>query len=437
MPVNARFKARELEYVIRHSGMRILVAEPFYADVVAEARARGLCRVVIGTQEPGFVADAEGVDDAPVLAAQTEVGGDDDGLMLYTSGTTANPKGCVLPHAAIVAEGDGAERLASRRRTASGRRCRSSTSAAGGPRRARRRVRRRCSMRHFEPDAALDQLEHERVTIAFPAFETIWLAILDHPRFPEADLSALRIVIKSACRAAATDAGAVPKRDADLLLRHDRVGGFACIGDADDSLEARSTTCGRPLPGHGDPHRRPGAGADLPPGGPGELLSAARRVRRLLPRPGEDGARDRRRRLVPHRRPRPLDAGRPRQFLGRLKDMLKVGGENVSAAEIEGYLLDPPRGRDRRRSSARPTRATARCRPPSCSCARARGHRAGADRLLPSGEIATFKVPRYVRFVDEWPMSATKIQKFALRERIAAELREAGITEAPRIPSQR
>ena len=38
------------------------------------------------------------------------------------------------------------------------------------------------------------------------------------------------------------------------------------------------------------------------------------------------------------------------------------------------------------------------------------------------GQIATFKVPRYVRFVDEWPMSGTKIQKFRLRERITSEL---------------
>jgi fatty-acyl-CoA synthase len=42
-------------------------------------------------------------------------------------------------------------------------------------------------------------------------------------------------------------------------------------------------------------------------------------------------------------------------------------------------------------------------------------------------------VPRYVRFVDEWPMSGTKIKKYVLRERIAEELKAAGITEAPRL----
>ena len=111
VPINARFKALELHYVIRHSGMRILVAEPTYAGLLEEADATETCRVVIGTQDPAFVAGAEGVDAATVAAALAQVGGDDDGLMLYTSGTTAHPKGCVHRHSAIVAEG---ERIAER-----------------------------------------------------------------------------------------------------------------------------------------------------------------------------------------------------------------------------------------------------------------------------------------------------------------------------------
>ncbi|MEV4599867.1 hypothetical protein AB0K15_21020 [Amycolatopsis sp. NPDC049253] len=52
------------------------------------------------------------------------------------------------------------------------------------------------------------------------------------------------------------------------------------------------------------------------------------------------------------------------------------------------------------------------------------------------GRIATFKVPRYIRFVTDWPMSGTKVQKFRLRELVAEELRSAGITEAPRLSSR-
>jgi fatty-acyl-CoA synthase len=51
-----------------------------------------------------------------------------------------------------------------------------------------------------------------------------------------------------------------------------------------------------------------------------------------------------------------------------------------------------------------------------------------------AGKIASFKVPRYVRFTSEWPMSGTKIQKFVLRSTLAEELERDGITEAPRTP---
>ncbi|MGI9594978.1 MAG: class I adenylate-forming enzyme family protein, partial [Acidimicrobiales bacterium] len=51
------------------------------------------------------------------------------------------------------------------------------------------------------------------------------------------------------------------------------------------------------------------------------------------------------------------------------------------------------------------------------------------------GRIARFRVPRYVRFVDEWPMSGTKIKKYTLREQMAKELAESGMTQAPPVTS--
>ena len=57
-----------------------------------------------------------------------------------------------------------------------------------------------CHVGLFDATVALDQLERERCTHAFPAFETLWLAVLGHPRFPEADLSALRVVINVGVR---------------------------------------------------------------------------------------------------------------------------------------------------------------------------------------------------------------------------------------------
>ena len=51
------------------------------------------------------------------------------------------------------------------------------------------------------------------------------------------------------------------------------------------------------------------------------------------------------------------------------------------------------------------------------------------------GKIATYRIPRYVRFVDDWPMSGTKIKKVVLREMIADELKAKGITSAEKITS--
>ena len=105
----------------------------------------------------------------------------------------------------------------------------------------------------FEPGAAVEQLEPSGCTIAFPAFETIWLHVLEHPRFPAADLSALRLVLNVG----------VPERlrmMQELLPSAPQVsctgsteaGGFLCIGKATDSLHSRTHTNGPPADRDGD-----------------------------------------------------------------------------------------------------------------------------------------------------------------------------------------
>jgi fatty-acyl-CoA synthase len=440
VPINARFKALELHYVIRHSGMRVLIAEPVYAELLEEAEAAGTCRVVIGTQEPEFAAAAAGVDEATVLAAQAEVDGDDDGLMLYTSGTTAHPKGCVHRHSAIVAEG---ERIAERLGLGPGDRfwtplpffhVGSIAILAGA-------LAAGCAslqMAHFEPGAALDQLEQEGCTVAFPAFETIWLGVLNHPRFESADLSRIRLVI---------NVGVPPS----LIAMQERLPhapqiscfgstetcAFACLGEAHHPLEARVTTSGLPLRDIEIRTIDPETGEDVGPGEVGELvMRGPTRFMRYHDDPeqtaltidgdgwyhsGDLGKID--------------EVGRV-SFVGRLKDMLKVGGENVAAAEVEAFLVTHPACEIVQVVGAPDARYTevaaafVQLRP---------GATATEQELIDycRGQIATFKIPRYVRFVEEWPMSGTKIQKFKLRERITKELDEAGITEAPRISSGR
>lgn len=102
-------------------------------------------------------------------------------------------------------------------------------------------------------------------------------------------------------------------------------------------------------------------------------------------------------------------------FLGRIKDMLKVGGENVGAAEIEAYL-----GRHEAVALAQVVGRADEFygEVPVAFVQLREGYSASAEELIGfcRGKLANFKVPREVIFVTEWPMSATKIQKFKLRE---------------------
>ncbi len=108
-------------------------------------------------------------------------------------------------------------------------------------------------------------------------------------------------------------------------------------------------------------------------------------------------------------------------FHGRLKDMLKVGGENVAAAEIEGCLQRHPAVKLAQVVGIPDARLV---EVPAAFIERRPGAAVTDAELMTfcRGEIAGFKVPRHVRFVSEWPMSASKIQKFRLRDSLLREL---------------
>lgn len=112
-------------------------------------------------------------------------------------------------------------------------------------------------------------------------------------------------------------------------------------------------------------------------------------------------------------------------YHGRLKDMLKVGGENVAAVEIESYLGTHPAVKIAQVVSAPDPKYV---EVPAAFVELHDGIEIAADELVEycRHKIASFKVPRYVRFVTEWPMSATKIQKYRLREWMQSELDRGG-----------
>lgn len=445
VPVNVRLKAGELAYLVENSDMVTLLAAAEFAPLLAEALpgpdAAPALRSIVSLDPatpPGWTARADLDSSGPDV--EVAVSPADPVLMLYTSGTTSRPRGCLHTHASLVGEGEAvAERLGLRPDDRfwtplpmfhCGGFDVAVAAFAGG-----------CGMVHvgtFEPGHALRQLAEERCTIAFPAFDTIWLPVLDHPAFAGTDLSALRLVLNVGS----------PERMRSMQARLPHViqmsctgmtesFGFCCVGSPDDPAEVRATTCGRPLRHMEARVVDPATGADVPPGTPGEFrFRGGSRMLRYhrdpeLTAQRIDGAGwfssgD----LVV------ADAEGRISFLSRLKDMLKVGGENVAAAEVEGFLSGHPAvgivqvvGVADERYHEVPA-AFVQLRP---------GATATEQELIEFciGRIATFKVPRYVRFVDEWPMSGTKVQKFRLREQIGAELAERGITEAPRLTTAR
>lgn len=115
--------------------------------------------------------------------------------------------------------------------------------------------------------------------------------------------------------------------------------------------------------------------------------------------------------------------------------MIKVGGENVAPMEVEAFLLHYP-GVDVAVVVGAPDAiytevpaAFIQISPGTCI-----SEKEIVNYCL--GRIATFKVPRYVRFVTDWPMSGTKIKKHVLRQEITNELSRRGIEAAPRLSTR-
>ncbi len=448
---NARFKAREIAHVTADAGIKVVVTNDIveehtdYVELLNKAEVQRVpCmqhRIFLGAgQREGFMdrdtfcglAESVYPDEVEKRHAGTAI--TDAALMFYTSGTTAMPKGCpldhiVLQHAGVVG---GTDRL---RLTAGDvvwnplpmfhsafTQPLTGTLHVGGT---------LVSMAHFEPLEALNLITRERVTVAFPAFPAITLQILHHPRYTPDALKDVRVMLNvGPPEELVAMQSLMPHTTQITCFGMSECGGSVAMCNPDDPLPLRSECSGHALPGIDIEVRDPETGETLAHGEPGEIVARGRGVFRGYYndpektkaafwddgwfRTGDLGV---------------LDAEGRVTFRGRLKDMLKVGGENVAAVEIEGYLALHPAvklaqvvGLPDEKYGEVPV-AFIELVPDAATTE--------AEMIaFCRDEIASFKVPRHVRFVNTWPMGATKILKSALRERIMAEITppEAGIT---------
>lgn len=448
VPINSRYKAHELRHVIADGELVAVVttdaidefvdfAEQLYASLPGLRESRDPRSLSL----PGFTylravamcgsREADGIVRMNALDGQRAPGSgagprpEDPLLIMYTSGTTANPKGCVLSNAAMV---HNAHAIVERLEIPAGDRwwdplplfhmggimLLSSVFAAGGA---------FMSEQHFQPQAALQFIDRERPTVLYPLFPTIALDLIHHPDFASGDYERVRLMGSVApYEVQQRLQAALPNAVLFSAFGITELCGCVAYNALDDTLEQRLRTCGRALPGFDLRVVDPDDNTPLPPGERGELVGRgvqmfdgyyanSQATAAVIDEHGyfhtgdlcsmsEDG-------LV--------------TYHGRIKDMLKVGGENVSALEIESLLATHPAIKLAQIVGVPDERLL---EVPVAFVELAPNSELAEEEVVSycAGRVASFKVPRHVRFVTEWPMSATKIQKFRLRERMIAEL---------------
>ncbi len=448
VPINARYRSSELGYVIANADLTVLLTtdlaaghvdyaallhETFSdladqtdpADLRLEAAPVLRSIVMLGKTTPsGLLAreDFEAMagttpDPAPVAT------GDDIGLLVYTSGTTASPRGCLLTHRGVTwVAREGGVRFTARAGDVFWDPLPLFHMSAILPLTFMLDVGGTfVSMTHFEPATALRQMREIPPTLMYPCFPPITMPLITHPDWEKTDLSQVRVWLN----VAPVDTlrlmhRALPHAAQIGSYGITEGGGIISYNDAHETLEQLELTVGQPVPS--DEARIVDAdGNDLPLGEAGEILVRGVGLMRGYYKDPEhtaavidaDG-------WLHTADLCSMDADGRISYLSRLKDMLKVGGENVAPAEIESYLSNHPAVElvvvigvpDERLTEV------------ACAYVELRdGATATPEELIDfcRGKIASYKVPRYVRIVTEWPTSATKIQRFKLREMFAAE----------------
>jgi acyl-CoA synthetase (AMP-forming)/AMP-acid ligase II len=456
VPINARYRHTELGYVIENADLVTVLttdqvedhvdftqvlrdclpslagsAQP--ADLKLPEAPRLRSAVMLhGETRPGFIgrrefdALADTVDPAEVETLRRRVRVRDVAMVVYTSGTTSNPKGCLLTHEAVTRS---AVARASERLPLSEHEVYWSSGplfhiGALAPYLA-------ClglagtylTDEHFDPGAALALMERERVTSAWPLFPAVIQALLGHERFRPQALRSLRSIVQ-------IGPATLLHHLQDLLpwaalvnaCGMTETAAMYALSDPGDDATQRAETGGTPLDGIEVRIVDPDTGEDVADGEIGEIL-----VRGYSNMEGY------------HRDPvktaeaidadgwlhtADLYARTPTGHLvfhGRLKDMLKVGGENVAAVEVEAFLCTHPAVRLAEVVGAPDERLD---EVPVAFVELHEGEALAPDELIDHcrGRIASFKVPRQVHLMrsDDWPMSATKVDKGALRRRLEA-----------------
>lgn len=459
VPVNTRFRTNELEYILGQSESTTLLMADRFLNIDFLAMLKKICPemegaspgklrcerlpflkniILIGEKKAcGAFAFAEVLNSGQAIPEESlesrirQVLPDDVIMFQYTSGTTAFPKGVMLSHDGVVRD---AFCLGQRQTLTPQDRlfCPLPFFHVGGA-----VISTLSAITHgasmvfletYDPEESLKLLQRERCT-AMNGIETHFLMMYQHPDYSRYDVTSLKKgwvigpaeVVRS------------------VYEKMGMTGVLNIYGTSETSPNVTTTFVDDPLElrinSHGLPHAEtevkivePATGVTLLAGKEGEICVRGWNVMKGYYKKPEETA-------------KAIDAQGwlhtgdlglidPQtgylKFTGRFKDMLRVGGENVSAMEVESFMLTHPKVKQAQVVGVPDPRLT---EVGMAFLEIKEGMSATEEEILSfcKGKIANFKIPRYVIFVKEFPMTGSgKIQKFKLKEQALERLKVKG-----------
>ena len=445
--INPAYRAGETAYAVNQSGLRLLVTAPAFktSDYLAridEVRSQlpRLERVVVlgerGTGVPGdlrwdeMLAAGGNVKAEDVQRRETLLDADDPINIQYTSGTTGNPKGATLTHHNIL---NNARSLAELLRyTASDRVCipvplyHCFGMGVGNLGCVTSGATMVYPAESFEPLATLEAIAEERCTSIY-GVPTMFIAQLEHPRFAEFDLTSLRtgIMAGAPCPIEVMKRVINEMHASEVCIAYGmtETAPVSFLTRPEDTVERRVSTVGTVLPNVEAKIIDPMTGLTAPLGTPGEVCTRGYLVMQGYWENADATAEAVDRAGWMHTGDLgTIDEDGYLNIVGRIKDMVIRGGENLYPVEIEEVLFQHPAVAsaqvigvpDERMGEELMAWVVVR-----------EGGLLSEEELKDfcKDRIAHFKVPRYVKFVDEYPMTVTgKVQKFLMRQMAIDEL---------------
>ncbi|NNM64130.1 MAG: AMP-binding protein [Burkholderiales bacterium] len=455
--INPAYRTSEVEYALNKVGCRALVTMTRFktSDYLAmlrelapelatcapgELRAARLpeLRLVVtlgDAEQPGMLRFADwmsqGSPDDPALAqAAASLDAHDPINIQFTSGTTGFPKGATLTHSNILNNGyfiGEAMKL-----TAADRLCipvplyHCFGMVLGNLACLTHGATIVYPNDGFDPLLTLQTVQEEACT-GLHGVPTMFIAMLDHPRFAEFNMDTLRtgIMAGSPCPTEVMKRVVRDMHLSEITIAYGmtETAPVSCQSSTDTPLDKRVSTVGQVQPHLEVKIIDPQTGATVPPGTPGELCTRgysvmhgywgdAQKTQEAIDPEGWMHTGD----LAT------MDAEGYVNIVGRIKDMVIRGGENIYPREVEEFLYRHPMVQDVQVVGV----PDAKYGEELCAWIIAKPGMSPTDddiRTFCQGQIAHYKIPRHIRFVQSFPLTITgKVQKFKIREAMQQEL---------------